>query len=67
MKVEWDFTENWSRLATPITKTLYLTWIKEGFKGGFLQKRLNPIRVPFLGDSVRILGVCPASTLTFGL
>ena len=30
---------------------------------GFLKKDLNPIRVPLLGDSVRI----PAVTLTFGL
>ena len=42
-------------------------WIQEGFKWGFLQKHLNPIRLPFLGDSVRILGVSPAVTLTFGL
>ena len=34
-----------------------------GFKGAFLQKHLNPIRGPFLGDSVQILGVCPAVTL----
>ena len=27
----------------------------------------NPIRVPFLGDSVWILGVCLAAALTFGL
>ena len=36
-----------------------LRWIREGFKGGFLS-----IRVPFWGDSVRILGVSPAVTLT---
>ena len=36
-------------------------WIQEGLRGGFLQKRLNPSWVPFLGDSV------PAVTLTFGL
>ena len=46
----------------------YLSWIQEGFKGCFLQKHLNPIRVPFLGDSVRILGGCPTVvTPTFGL
>ena len=43
----------------------YLRWIQEGFKGGFLLKHLSPIRGTFLGDSVRILGVCPAVTLTF--
>ena len=47
--------------------TLQLSWIQEGFKGGILQKHLNPIRVPFLGDSARILGVCPTVTPTFGL
>ena len=46
---------------------LCLRWIQEGFKGGFLQKHQNPIRVPFPVDLVRILGVCPAVTLTFGL
>ena len=45
----------------------WFRWIQEGFKGGFLQKHLNPIRVSFRGDSVRILGGCPAVTLTFGL
>ena len=29
--------------------------VQEGFKGGFLE-HLNPIQVPFLGDSDRILG-----------
>ena len=45
-------------------------WIQEGFKGGFLQKHLDPIRGPFLGDSVRILGFISdfwAVTPTFGL
>ena len=47
-----------------------LRWIQEGFKGGFLQKHLNPIRGPFLGDSVQILGcisVFWSVTPTFGL
>ena len=43
-----------------------IRWIQEGFKGGFLQKHLNPIRGPFLSDSVQILGVCPAVSPTFG-
>ena len=47
--------------------TIYVRWIQEGFKEGFLQKHLNPMRVPFLGDAVRILWVCTAVTLTFGL
>ena len=45
---------------------VWVRWIQKGFKGGFLQKRLNPIWGPFLGDSVRILGVCPAVSPTFG-
>ena len=40
---------------------------KKALRRGFLQKHLNPIRGPFLGDSVRILGVCPAVSPTFGL
>ena len=38
--------------------------------GGFkkaLQKHLNAIRVPFLGDLVQNLVICPVVTLTFGL
>ena len=49
---------------------LNFRWIQEGFKGGFLQKHLNPIRGPFLGDSVRILGCISdfwSVTPTFGL
>ena len=45
-------------------------WIQEGFKGGLLLKHLNPIRGPFLGDSVRILGCISefwSVTPTFGL
>ena len=52
----------WQKKVTKkITK---LRWIR--FKGGFLWKHLNPIRGPFLGDSVRILGVCPAVSPTSG-
>ena len=32
----------------------------------FLQKHLNPIRGIFCGRFGRILGVCPAVSLTFG-
>ena len=59
---------NFEVAATQVTKvSIYLRWIQEGLKGGFLQQRLNPIRGPFLSDSVRILGVCPAVSPTFGL
>ena len=40
--------------------------IQEGFKGGFCRSTPTPIQAPFLGDSVRILGVCPAVSPTFG-
>ena len=44
-----------------------LRWIQEGFKGCFPWRRLNPLQLSFLGDSVQILGVSPVATLTFGL
>ena len=37
------------------------------FKGRFLQKHLNLIQVPFLGNSVRILGVRPTVIPIVGL
>ena len=49
---------------------VFVRWIQEGFKGGFLQKHLNPIRGPFQGDSVRILDCISdfwSVTPTFGL
>ena len=49
----------------PTKERVCLGWIQEGFKGAFLQRHLNPIRGPFPGDSVRILGVCPAVSPTF--
>ena len=42
-----------------------LSWIQEGFKGGF-SVEAPTIRGAFLADSVRILGFCPAVTLTCG-
>ena len=55
-------------VKSPEITRLKLRWIQEGFKGGgFLQKHLNPIRAVSLGDSVRILGVSPTVTPTFGL
>ena len=51
-------------------KPINIRWIQEGFKGGFLQKHLKPIRGPFLGDSVQILGCISdfwSVTPTFGL
>ena len=41
-------------------------WIQESFKGGCLEAP-KPHSVPFLGDSVRIPGVSPVVTPTFGL
>ena len=41
----------------------HLRWIQEGFKGGGSVEAPEPDSG---GDSVRILGVCPAVTLTFG-
>ena len=58
-----------ARLKAVVLEIPLLSWIQEGFKGGFLQKHLNPIR-PFLGDSVRILGCISdfwSVTPTFGL
>ena len=47
--------------------TYALGGFKKALGGVFCRSTRNPIRVPFLGDSVRILGVCPAATPTFGL
>ena len=57
---------NFAALLFRLEELALVRLIQEGFKARFLQKHLNPIRGPFLGDSVRILGVCPAVTLTFG-